>query len=114
MEGEEKKEKQQRQRGPGRNKKFLMSRLQDMYGEEFHPIMRMAENADKLQKAADIENDPASFKAAVDGWDRIAKYVEPQLKAVDISADVAVTAVDMSGWSEDQLDDFIKQNAKNG
>ena len=114
MEDEDKKGKQQRQRGPGRNKKFLMSRLQDMYGDSFHPIMRMAANAQKLQDAADVENDPASYKAAVDGWDRIAKYVEPQLKAVDISADVAVTAVDMSGWSEDQLDAFIKQNAKNG
>jgi len=104
--------KQQRQRGPGRNKKFLMSRLQDMYGEDFHPIMRMAENAVKLQKAAQREDDPASLKAAIDGWDRIAKYVEPQLKAVDITGDVEVKAVDMSGWSEEQLDEFIKQNAK--
>lgn len=104
--------KQQRQRGPGRNKKFLMNRLQDMYGDDFHPIMRMAENAVELQEAAQREGDPASLKAAIDGWDRIAKYVEPQLKAVDITGDVGVKAIDMSGWSEQQLDEFIKQNAK--
>ena len=37
---------------PNRNKKFLLNRLQDMYGRDFHPIMKMAENAIRLHEIA--------------------------------------------------------------
>ena len=37
---------------PNRNKKFLLNRLQDMYGQDFHPIMKMAENAIRLHEIA--------------------------------------------------------------
>jgi len=30
---------------PNKNKKFLLNRLQYMYVQDFHPIMKMAENA---------------------------------------------------------------------
>ena len=33
-----------------KNKEFLMSRLQTMYGKDFHPIMQMAANANELQE----------------------------------------------------------------
>jgi hypothetical protein len=75
-------------RGVGKNKKFLLTRLQDMYGDDFHPIMKMAENAVKLQKSADQDPEPVNFKAALDGWEKVAQYVEPKLKAIDINASV--------------------------
>ena len=37
---------------PNKNKAFLLNRLQDMYGDDFHPIMRMAENAALLHEQA--------------------------------------------------------------
>ena len=37
---------------PNKNKKFLLNRLQDMYGQDFHPIMKMAENAVRLHDIA--------------------------------------------------------------
>ena len=37
---------------PNKNKKFLLNRLQDMYGKDFHPIMKMAENAIRLHEIA--------------------------------------------------------------
>jgi hypothetical protein len=37
-------------RGRGKNKAFLLNRLQAMYGEDFHPIMKMAENANRAQE----------------------------------------------------------------
>ena len=37
---------------PNRNKKLLLNRLQDMYGQDFHPIMKMAENAIRLHEIA--------------------------------------------------------------
>lgn len=59
---------------PNKNKAFLLKRLQDMYGEDFHPIMQMAEIA------STEEND---IRLRFDAWKEIAKYTEPQLKAVE-------------------------------
>ena len=91
---------------PNKNKKFLLNRLQDMYGEEFHPIMKMAENADRLQNLLDTvpEEDInvlfVGLKNTIDSWDKIAQYTEPKLKAVDHSGQVDttinVTTVDYS------------------
>lgn len=63
-----------------RNKQFLIKRLQDIYGDDFHPILRAAENADELQKAAVVENSVAGYKAALDGWEKIAVYTESKPK----------------------------------
>lgn len=70
-----------------------------MFGEEFHPIMRMAENADTLHEKARATLDPNDLKASIDAWDKIAAYTEPKLKASDISlnATVQATEVDMTG-----------------
>lgn len=70
---------------PNKNKSFLLKRLQDMYGDDFHPIMRMAENAVELQKIAQTECDVQAHKAALDGWDKVAQYTEPKLKAVEMT-----------------------------
>ena len=74
-----------RKGSPNRNKNFLLKRLEDMYGKDFHPIMRMAESAVQLQKIADEEQDVQAFKAALDGWDKIASYTEPKLKSVEVT-----------------------------
>ena len=72
---------------PNKNKKFLLARLQDMYGEQFHPIMKMAETASKLDYIAEQEGDVAALTAALNGWGKIAEYTEPKLKAVEVRAD---------------------------
>ncbi len=72
---------------PNRNKNFLMSRLQDMYGKDFHPILRLADNAVRLDEMAKESNDVTAIRASVDAWDRIAQYTEPKLKAVEVKAD---------------------------
>jgi len=72
---------------PNQNKDFLLKRLQDMYGDDFHPIMAMAKNACIVQKRIDdglltvLDSD---LQLAHKYWSEIAKYVEPQLKAVDV------------------------------
>jgi hypothetical protein len=77
---------------PNKNKAFLLNRLQDMYGDEFHPIMRMAEQAAKLHNHAAQSEDTNDLKASIDAWDKIAQYTEPKLKAteIDLYADVTV------------------------
>ena len=72
---------------PNKNKKFLLNRLQDLYGEQFHPILKMAEAASKLDYIAEEEGDVTALNAAVNAWSKVAEYTEPKLKAVEIRAD---------------------------
>ena len=46
-------------------KKFLLNRLQDMYGDDFHPIMKMAENAVRLHKIASRNNTIEDLKRSM-------------------------------------------------
>lgn len=74
---------------PNKNKKFLMNRLQEMYGQDFHPIMSMAKNAHEFQQLVDMnigdpENRGSDLIEANKLWEGIAQYVEPKLKAIDI------------------------------
>ena len=88
---------------PNRNKAFLLDRLRDMYGDDFHPIMRMAENAVTLHDQARGTMDAADLKASIDAWDKIAQYTEPKLKAseVNLNAKIEATEVDMLGVSDE-------------
>ena len=72
-----------RKGSPNRNKAFLLNRLQDMYGGDFHPIMRMAEQAVRLHGIAET-GETADIKANIDAWDKIAAYTEPKLKATEV------------------------------
>ena len=89
---------------PNKNKAFLLNRLQDMYGDDFHPIMRMAENAALLHEQARNTSDATDLKASIDAWDKIAAYTEPKLKAseVNLNAKVEATEVDMTGVADDE------------
>lgn len=100
-------------RQPGtaaRNKAFLQKRLKDMYGDDFEPVMKMAENAVFLQSVAKrfqdeivdsikagalvdsaLDQATESTNTAIAAWDRIAKYTTPQLKQIEIHGDVDAT-----------------------
>ena len=54
-----------------------------MYGQDFHPIMKMAENAVRLHDIASKNDNIDDLKRSIDARDRIAKYTEPKLQAVD-------------------------------
>ena len=95
-------------------KRMLVARLREVYGKDFNPIMKMAENATNLQKVADLavsrlsevadktsssdEDDIKIVAAALRGvsttandaisaWDRIAVYVQPKLKQVELTGE---------------------------
>jgi len=59
-----------------KNKDFLLKKLQAMYGDEFDPIMKMAEIA------SNAENDDA---LRLSGWKEVAQYVYPKLKSVELT-----------------------------
>jgi hypothetical protein len=91
-------------RGIGKNKQFLLNRLQDMYGDDFHPIMKMAQNCKTLQDIADehaqglvsVDSETGAMIdasttaiAANQAWKEIAPYTEPKLtaKTVEVSGE---------------------------
>ena len=95
-----------RQGRPNKNKKFLLARLQDEYGEQFHPIMQMAKNAHKMQSLLEslpedtgIETLFIALKQAIDSWEKIAQYTEPKLKAMEVKHTTMpkVKTIDLSG-----------------
>ena len=67
-----------------KNKQSLLARLKLQYGDEFDPIMRMAEQAVEIHKTANETRDIEDRKDAVTAWEKIAKYTTPQLKAVEV------------------------------
>jgi hypothetical protein len=44
-----------------------------MYGKDFHPIMKMDDNAINLHELASKSNSMNDLSRSIDAWDRIAK-----------------------------------------
>ena len=73
---------------PNKNKAYLMKRLQDMFGDDFDPIIRMAEQATRLHaQAIDSEEGTRALIDSISAWDKIAQYVQPKLKAIEITGE---------------------------
>lgn len=102
-----------------KNTKFLAGRLKDMYGDDFDPIMKAAENAVRMQELATPEFTQeqlegmdgetllkvtrAEFerrKECVTAWDKIGQYINPKLKAVEMSGELGLRS------HEDALEDL--------
>lgn len=83
-----------RQKGSqNRNKVALLKKLQDMYGSEFDPVMRMAEQATRIHAAAiDAEDGTKALIDSVNAWDKVAQYIQPKLKAVELSGGLDLVA----------------------
>lgn len=97
-----------------KNKAFLLKRLQDMYGDQFDPIMRAADLADKLHKqieesAEAIESiaDPVEKMKmaaartdlmcdAIDKWCKIAEFTNGKVSAITLSQDPENPLFEMS------------------
>lgn len=91
-----------------KNKTFLLNRLKEMLGEDFHPIMNMAKNASEFQKLVDDKKiEPAlmggAYIEANKLWGGIAEYVEPKLKAVEISGN-AENPLTIRGLTDAELE----------
>jgi len=73
-----------RKGSPNKNKAFLINRLKDMYGDDFDPIMKMAELCVLQHNQAIETKEPQLVKQATDSWDKMAQYVVPKLKATEV------------------------------
>ena len=91
---------------PNRNTQFLTNRLKAMFGDDFEPIIKAAENAVRMQSIAnehvemledpDIDadvklelraNEFNCRKECVTAWEKIGQYCSPKLKAIEVSGD---------------------------
>ena len=96
-----------------RNKQRLMNALRAEYGDDFDPIMKMAKNSHVMQAKVDalIEADKeAEVIAAIPEvnkeWSRIAEFVTPKLKAVEMVVDMSMQVSDLSDHA---LEERIKE-----
>ena len=69
----------------GKNKAFLLNRLKDMYGKDFDPVMKMAEQAATLDQLALEEPSVTNQKESIHAWGKIAEFVTPKLKATEVT-----------------------------
>ena len=111
----------------GKNKAFLLNRLKAMYGKDFDPVMKIAENAMRLDKIAEdamialeqiatsdakslddlkamssiAEQARPAIVDAVNAWDKLSVYCKPKLKAIAIDGNLDVKTlvkiIDLSG-----------------
>jgi hypothetical protein len=59
-----------------------------MYGDDFDPILKMAENAVRMQEIAATSDDEFTHrKECVNAWEKIGQYVMPKLKAVEVTGE---------------------------
>ncbi len=56
-----------------------------MLGEDFDPVVKMAEMAVNVHKSALASGEIQDQKEAVACWDKVSQYVEPKLKATEIT-----------------------------
>jgi len=68
----------------------------------------MVEMALELNKSAVLSRQSTDQKACVDAWDKVANYIEPKLKAIEVSGEldnrILVRTIDLSGKKEEAAD----------
>ena len=91
-------------RPPGsttKSKRGLKARLKQEWGEDFDVIMMMGKNCKTLCDIAEenVTTDKAGDSAltAITALDKLAQYVEPKLKSIEISGDIQVEAYELTG-----------------
>jgi len=71
-------------------KRLLAERLAERY-PDFDPVMEMIEGSLQIKQIAESTGDLSDYKAAVESFDRVSKYIQPSLKAVSVQTDNALT-----------------------
>ena len=62
----------------------LLRALQEKFGDEFDPVVLMAEQALALHTDALTSGDRQDRESAVSALDKVSKYLVPQLKATEV------------------------------
>ena len=71
-------------------KRLLAERLAEKY-PDFDPVMEMIEGSLQIKSIAESSGELADYKAAVESFDRVTKYIQPSLKAIEVQSNNALT-----------------------
>jgi len=71
-------------------KRLLADRLSEKY-PDFDPVMEMIEGSLQIKSIAESTGELSDYKAAVESFDRVTKYIQPSLKAIEVQTDNALT-----------------------
>jgi len=71
-------------------KRLLADRLSEKY-PDFDPVMEMIEGSLHIKSIAESSGELSDYKAAVESFDRVTKYIQPSLKAIEVQTDNALT-----------------------
>ena len=66
-------------------KRLLAERLAERY-PDFDPVMEMIEGSLQIKSIAESSGELSDYKAAVESFDRVTKYIQPSLKAVEVKS----------------------------
>jgi len=69
---------------PNKPRRAMLTLLEKRWGKDFHPVLKMVEAAVEMHAIAMSTKDMEDLKDAVSAWAAIAKYVSPQVKAVEV------------------------------
>ena len=76
---------------PNKNKRGMKHRLREAYGDDFDVIMMMGKNCKQLFDMIPEKPTAEDIDTIIDAntqLDRLAQYVEPKLKAIEVSGNV--------------------------
>ena len=71
-------------------KRLLAERLSEKY-PDFDPVIEMIEGSIKIKQIAEGTGELSDYKAAVESFDRVSKYIQPTLKATELTTDGGLT-----------------------
>ena len=71
-------------------KRLLAERLSEKY-PDFDPVIEMIEGSIKIKEIAETTGELSDYKSAVESFDRVSKYIQPTLKATELTTDGGLT-----------------------
>ena len=71
-------------------KRLLAERLSEKY-PDFDPVIEMIEGSIKIKQIAEGTGELSDYKAAVESFDRVSKYIQPTLKATELTTNGDLT-----------------------
>lgn len=87
-----------------KNKRLIKQNLKDAYGDDFDVIMMMGQNCRRLYDMIPDDPTEADVDLIIDAntqLDKLAQYIEPKLKAIEVSGNVdsrmTLVVKDMTG-----------------
>ena len=85
-------------------KRVLAERLAEKY-PDFDPVMEMIEGSLQIKQIAESTGELSDYKAAVESFDRVTKYIQPTLKATELTTNALTVSVQRKRYDGSQSND---------